>query len=154
MRHLLLLLLLITGLGPVSANFSDSAARAVEWLIFSRKSYGKYLEVQSYVLDRAQVAQLLADPGDKPVQKTEAELHDQPQYLVFRLVNRGGRPWGGVIVFSVDCRTVLETDLMPGLDGIDPVRQEYYVMPIGHCIRGSSDAVPEICHRWKELYVE
>ena len=152
MRCTLLSLLLLTTC-PISAGFSDGCSRVIEWFIWSKKSYAKNIEVPAYVLDREQVATLLADRSVPPEQKTRQELADKSLYLVFQLHDHSFHPYGGVIKFKVDGHFVFKT---PAYDAGDvrTGRNEYYVIPLGHAYLADKEGMPTITHKWTQLYVE
>jgi len=139
--------------GYLQAAENSFVDRAIEWLVFSRRSYQKEVDVFVYVLDREQIAELLADPCNvQPVQKTRAELVDKQQYLVFRIKNRGEYVVWGSLAFYVDNKYLAKSNVLDMW--IPTIPNEYDVIPIGKSITEANDEPPKVKFRWKSVYVQ
>jgi len=136
-----------------AANEKSFFESAVEWLVFSRRSYQKEVDVFVYVLDREQVAEVLADPCDvQPVQKTRAELVGKQQYLVFRIKNKGDYEVWGSLAFYLDGKYLAKSNVLDMW--VPTIPNEYDVIPIGKWITQADDELPKVKFRWKSVYVQ
>ena len=155
MRKWFLIAILAVSLFPrVHADGWDVFSRCMEWLIFSKKGYAKYIDVHAYVLDREQVAELLNDPEHvHPIQKSQGELRDKPVYLVVRLVQQENFLYSGDLAFSLNKR-YLATLSTSGAGGEAQIPAEYNVIPLGTILTNSCSAkkLPQISWKWKQLY--
>ena len=90
----------------------------------------------------------------KPVQLTYGELTRKRCYFLVRLRNlQGYRAWGTLEVSSPGnfYTTVRVRDVEPHLN-----EDEYFVIPLGVVIfpRSECNETPDVCFKWKKLYVK
>jgi hypothetical protein len=78
----------------------------LNWLVFSHRSYLKFVEQEAYVMTKARLADFLSKTENKPRQLTKNELKNELKdgedlYLLLKLQNKPeGAPtvWGRVLV--------------------------------------------------------
>lgn len=144
------LIILVSAWTHVSANPFEYPYEMVKWFFCERLGYSKNIEVQVYLLDREQVAEFLDDLDNRrPVQKTEAELFGNPQYLVFKAIDHGHHPYEGTLRFYIEGRYLTSGD-----SSNYSVLGDVSVLPVGFAILAPSDHPPRLSYMWGSLYVE
>lgn len=128
----------------------------LERWMFSDRAYGKKIEVKPYLLNDAQVIQLLSHPEKEIEQPPQKDLYLKNVNVVLRIKNQGGIGAWGTLSYKLH-NNWLKIDLkyIPPVDR--KINKPVYdcVIPIGVAVPFDNDDLPDpIQIRWTHLYTK
>lgn len=152
LKRLVIVLLLILGwLGFLEYRevINGEKMSPLARMLFSNRGYAENIEIKTYYLTDAQVAEMFLHPDEEVTQLKERELENQKVNIVLRLKGVGGA-WG-TLLYSLNGHDWHSVAVYPSSLRL----YNTFVIPTSRSFFIARDVLPpEIKVKWKNLYTK